>query len=73
MKNIVISQNGGGKSNTVGIPPNTDERSTLDAQLQVGDVVVVDALKGYDTGVVSVCGELAKIQVAKKRKPLGRG
>ena len=34
MKNIVISQNGGGKSNTVGIPPNTDERSTLDAQLQ---------------------------------------
>ena len=37
-------------------------------QLQVGDVVVVDAIKGYDIGVVSVCGELAKIQVARKRK-----
>ena len=43
-------------------------RNASDKQLQVGDVVVVDAIKGYDIGVVSVCGELAKIQVAKKRK-----
>ena len=43
-------------------------RNAADKQLQVGDVVVVDAIKGYDIGVVSVCGELAKIQVAKKRK-----
>lgn len=43
-------------------------RNTLDKVLQAGDVIVVDALKGYDVGVVSVSGELAKIQVAKKRK-----
>ncbi|MDC0459537.1 regulatory iron-sulfur-containing complex subunit RicT [Crocinitomicaceae bacterium] len=43
-------------------------RNTLDKKLQSGDVIVVDALKGYDVGVVSVSGELAKIQVAKKRK-----
>ena len=43
-------------------------RNTLDKELQAGDVIVVDALKGYDVGVVSVSGELAKIQVAKKRK-----
>lgn len=43
-------------------------RNTLDKQLQAGDVIVVDAIKGYDVGVVSVSGELAKIQVAKKRK-----
>ncbi len=34
--------------------------------LQVGDVVVVDASPGYDVGVVSVVGELARIQVDKK-------
>jgi len=34
--------------------------------LQVGDVVVVDASPGYDVGVVSVIGELARIQVEKK-------
>ena len=43
-------------------------RNAADKQLQVGDVVVVDAIKGYDIGVVSVCGELAKIQVAKNEK-----
>ena len=43
-------------------------RNTLDKKLQAGDVIVVDAIKGYDVGVVSVSGELAKIQVAKKRK-----
>ena len=43
-------------------------RNTLDKKLQAGDVIVVDAMKGYDVGVVSVSGELAKIQVAKKRK-----
>ncbi|MEN9303560.1 MAG: hypothetical protein RL264_1989 [Bacteroidota bacterium] len=34
--------------------------------LQVGDIVVVDAAPGFDVGVVSVVGELARIQVAKK-------
>jgi cell fate regulator YaaT (PSP1 superfamily) len=34
--------------------------------LQVGDVVVLEASPGYDVGVVSVVGELARIQVKKK-------
>ena len=38
-------------------------RNASQLQLQVGDVVVVEAQSGYDVGVVSVIGELAKIQV----------
>jgi cell fate regulator YaaT (PSP1 superfamily) len=34
--------------------------------LQIGDVVVVEMSPGYDVGVVSVVGELARIQVRKK-------
>ena len=34
--------------------------------LVAGDVVVVEATSGYDVGVVSVTGEVARIQVAKK-------
>ena len=34
--------------------------------LQVGDVVAVDTAPGYDIGVVSALGELARIQVQKK-------
>lgn len=34
--------------------------------LSVGDVVVVETAPGYDVGVVSVVGELARIQVKKK-------
>ena len=37
-----------------------------DLQLQVGDAVAVEASPGYDIGVVSVVGELARIQVRKK-------
>lgn len=35
-------------------------------QLQVGDVVAVDTSPGFDVGIVSVVGELARIQVRKK-------
>ena len=35
-------------------------------QLQVGDVVAVDTSPGFDIGIVSVVGELARIQVRKK-------
>ncbi len=38
--------------------------------LQVGDVVVVEASPGHDVGVVSVVGELARIQVKKKEPNL---
>lgn len=41
-------------------------KTIKDVKLQAGDVVVVDASPGYDVGVVSVVGELARIQVAKK-------
>lgn len=34
--------------------------------LQVGDVVVVETSPGHDVGVVSIVGELARIQVQKK-------
>jgi len=41
-------------------------RNIKNIPLLVGDVVVVDANPGYDMGVVSVVGELARIQVRKK-------
>jgi len=34
--------------------------------LQAGDVVVVEASSGYDIGVISVVGEIARIQVKRK-------
>ena len=41
-------------------------RNAKGFSLQVGDVVAVEASPGYDIGVVSVVGELARIQVKKK-------
>jgi cell fate regulator YaaT (PSP1 superfamily) len=41
-------------------------RNAKNLSLQVGDVVVVEASPGYDVGIVSVVGELARIQVKKK-------
>ena len=41
-------------------------RNSKNISLQVGDVVVVEASPGYDVGVVSIVGELARIQVKKK-------
>jgi cell fate regulator YaaT (PSP1 superfamily) len=34
--------------------------------LQVGDVVIVETSPGYDVGVISVVGELARVQIRKK-------
>lgn len=41
-------------------------RNTKKLPLLTGDVVVVEGSPGYDVGVVSVSGELARIQVKKK-------
>lgn len=41
-------------------------RNTKNLALHVGDVLVVEGSPGQDTGVVSVVGELARIQVRKK-------
>lgn len=41
-------------------------RNSKGLSLHVGDVVAVEASPGYDIGVVSVIGELARIQVKKK-------
>ncbi len=41
-------------------------RNSSRLNLQVGDAVVVDGSPGKDVGVVSVIGELARIQVRKK-------
>lgn len=48
-------------------------RNEKNLSLQVGDVIVVEASPGYDVGVVSIVGELARIQVKRKSpnlKPL---
>lgn len=41
-------------------------RNAKNLTLQAGDVIVVETSPGYDVGVVSVIGELARIQVEKK-------
>lgn len=41
-------------------------RNSTDLQLHVGDVVAVDAAPGHDIGIVSVVGELVKVQMRKK-------
>lgn len=41
-------------------------RNTKNLSLQVGDALVVEGAPGLDVGVVSIVGELARIQVAKK-------
>ncbi len=43
-------------------------RNVQKINIQVGDIVVVDAASGFDVGVVSIVGELARIQVRKKKK-----
>lgn len=42
-------------------------RNTDDLSLFVGDVVAVEASPGHDIGVVSLCGELVRIQMQKKK------
>lgn len=41
-------------------------RNTQNVSLQVGDVVVVEGSPGFDVGVVSIVGELVRIQLKKK-------
>jgi cell fate regulator YaaT (PSP1 superfamily) len=41
-------------------------KNTKSLPLNVGDIVVVEANPGFDVGVVSIVGELARIQVNKK-------
>ena len=41
-------------------------RNVKDLSLQVGDVVVVEGNPGYDIGVISIVGELTRIQLQKK-------
>ena len=41
-------------------------RNAAHLTLQIGDLVIVDTAPGYDVGVVSVVGELARVQVKKK-------
>lgn len=43
-------------------------RNAQKINIQVGDIVVVDAASGFDVGIVSIAGELARIQVRKKQK-----
>ena len=43
-------------------------RNSQKINIQTGDVVVVGAASGFDVGIVSTFGELARIQVRKKKK-----
>ncbi|HRO76450.1 MAG TPA: regulatory iron-sulfur-containing complex subunit RicT [Crocinitomicaceae bacterium] len=43
-------------------------RNTKDLALNAGDTVVVEATSGYDVGVITLMGELVKIQQEKKYK-----
>lgn len=43
-------------------------RNAEKLNIQVGDIVVVNASSGVDVGLVSIVGELARIQVSKKTK-----
>ena len=45
-------------------------RNAKQLSLQPGDVVALEVSPGHDIGVVSVAGELARIQVAKKAPSL---
>lgn len=45
-------------------------RNAKNLSLQVGDAVAVEASPGFDIGIVSVVGELARIQVKKKAPSL---
>ncbi len=42
-------------------------RNRNNMQLLVGNVVVVEAAQGYDVGVISISGELVKLQMRKKK------
>jgi len=42
-------------------------RNRNNLQLLVGNVVVVEAASGYDVGVVSISGELVRLQMRKKK------
>jgi len=41
-------------------------RNTANLPLQVGDTVVCEASSGYDVGVVSIVGELMRLQIKRK-------
>lgn len=41
-------------------------RNSKNLSLQAGDIVAVEEISGHDIGVVSIVGELARIQVKKK-------
>ncbi len=45
-------------------------RNSKNLSLQTGDLVIVDASPGYDLGITSIIGELARIQIAKKAPSL---
>ncbi len=42
-------------------------KNTENLQLSIGDVVTTQALRGHDVGIVTLAGELVKIQMKKKK------
>ena len=42
-------------------------KNTEDLSLQIGDVVATQATSGHDIGLVSLTGELVRVQIKRKR------
>src|ERR1700732_4231231 len=42
-------------------------RNRNNLQLLVGNIVVVESAQGYDVGVISISGELVRLQMRKKK------
>ncbi|WP_035916936.1 stage 0 sporulation family protein [Flavimarina sp. Hel_I_48] len=44
-------------------------KNTENLSLHIGDLIAVEAASGHDIGIVSLTGELVRIQMKKKREP----
>ncbi|HEA28617.1 MAG TPA: hypothetical protein ENH91_01245 [Leeuwenhoekiella sp.] len=44
-------------------------KNTEELSLHIGDLVAVEAASGHDIGIISLTGELVRIQMKKKREP----
>jgi len=42
-------------------------RNSKNLPIETGDIVIVETLSGQDTGMVSLCGELVRLQMKKKK------
>ena len=46
-------------------------KNTENLSLSIGDIVATEAMSGHDIGIVTLTGELVKVQMKKKNQVLG--